>query len=62
MGKILVLSTGGTITMSLSEDGALLPDRDPEQILKSVSQVKEIADCDFRLICNVDSSNIQPAI
>lgn len=62
MGKILVLFAGGTITMSPDEHGALAPGEEPERIIKSFPQIAEIADCDFRLICNIDSSNIQPEI
>ncbi|HNT29504.1 MAG TPA: asparaginase [bacterium] len=62
MGKILVLFSGGTLSMAPNTDGVLAPSDNAETILKTVPGLREAADCDFELVCNIDSSNMQPEI
>jgi len=57
--KILLLTTGGTITAKDSGDG-LVPCLPSDEILRYVPEIKSFCEVDTKQILNIDSSNIQP--
>ena len=59
--KILLLATGGTIASLLSDHG-LRPGLNAEQILSFVPEIKEECDVDAVQVCNIDSTNMSPAV
>jgi L-asparaginase len=59
MKKILLLTTGGTITSKDSGDG-LVPAKSPNEILLYAPDIKTFCDVSIMQILNIDSSNIQP--
>ncbi len=59
MGKALVLFAGGTLAMEVGRDGALVSDQKPEKVLELLPDVSTIAECDFTMVSNLDSSNMQ---
>ena len=61
MKKILLIGTGGTIASGRTEEG-LKPILTAEDILSFVPDVKNFCDIDFLQVCNIDSSNMTPAI
>lgn len=61
MKKILLIGTGGTIASVRTEDG-LKPILTAEDILSFVPDVKDFCEIDFLQVCNIDSSNMTPAI
>lgn len=60
MKKILMLGTGGTIASELTPDG-LSPELTPEQLLRYVPGISEIAEVDCLELFNIDSTNMTPA-
>lgn len=59
---ILVLGTGGTITMAPAANGGLGPAADGAALLlPRISELAGVADLSFHSLGDVDSSNIQPA-
>ena len=61
MKKILIISYGGTIVMVVDEKRrAVVPAKDIETILKNVPKLKETADLEFKILSNVDSTNVTP--
>ncbi len=60
--RILILTTGGTITMLRNEDGSLSPCRDAGVLLERVPELRQIADIDLLALANIDSSNLQPGL
>ncbi len=60
--RILLLLTGGTITMVKDEAGILKPATSIQEILDTFPQMKEIAQIDAHAFCNIDSSNMTPSI
>ena len=60
--KILLLLTGGTITMVKDETGILKPASSIQEILNTFPQMKEIAQIEAQVFCNIDSSNMTPGI
>ena len=61
MKKILLIGTGGTIASGRTEEG-LKPILTAEDILSFVPDVKNFCEIDFLQVCNIDSSNMTPAI
>ena len=61
MKKILLIGTGGTIASGRTEEG-LKPILTAEDILSFVPDVKSFCEIDFLQVCNIDSSNMTPAI
>jgi L-asparaginase len=59
--RILIVTTGGTITMFAGEDGTLVPSGDSPGVLKRVPELGSIAELDFVTVGDDDSSNLQPA-
>ena len=60
MKKILMLGTGGTIASEMTPDG-LSPELTPEQLLRYVPGISEIAEVDCLELFNIDSTNMTPA-
>ena len=59
MKKLLMISTGGTISSTLTEDG-LAPGIKPEDMLKYLNEVDNICEIETHELLNIDSTNIQP--
>ena len=59
MKKILLLTTGGTITARDTGDG-LAPSLASDEILRHVPELKSFCEVTAKQILNIDSSNIQP--
>ena len=55
-----MLGTGGTIASELTPDG-LSPELTPEQLLRYVPGISEIAEVDCLELFNIDSTNMTPA-
>jgi L-asparaginase len=60
--RILILATGGTITMLRNEDGTLSPFREADVLLECVPELAQIAEVDLLALANIDSSNLQPGL
>lgn len=58
--KVLILTTGGTITMLRSDDGTLVPCRDAGILLERAPELRQLAEIDLMAVANIDSSNLQP--
>ena len=59
MKKLMILSTGGTIACTQTEDG-LIPTLTADDILAYAPNAKKIGRVETKTIFNLDSSNIQP--
>lgn len=59
--KILLLLTGGTITMK-EENGVFKPAHDIQDIIATFPRMKDIADISAHQICDIDSSNMSPRL
>jgi len=59
MKKLMILSTGGTIACTQTEEG-LIPTLSADDILSYAPEVKKLGQIDTKTILNLDSSNIQP--
>ena len=59
MKKLMILSTGGTIACTQTEDG-LVPTLSADDILTYAPYAKKLGQIETRTIFNLDSSNIQP--
>lgn len=65
MGKprILLILTGGTITMVQEpERGVLVPASKPDDLIAAVPHLQRMVDLDLRVISNIDSSDLQPEL
>ena len=60
MKHILMLGTGGTIASEMTSEG-LTPELTPEQLLRYVPAISELAKVDCLNLFNLDSTNITPA-
>ena len=60
--KILLLTTGGTITMLKSSNGALQPCEDAEKLIKAIPELSLLAEIEILPIVNIDSSNFTPQV
>jgi L-asparaginase len=58
--KILIISTGGTITMVKGADGVLAPIDNPRILRESVPEIGRIAETEILPLANIDSTNLQP--
>jgi L-asparaginase len=59
--KLLLLFAGGTIGMVHNQEtGALEPAASALELLQHIPELHEIAEIDFELVDNVDSSNMTP--
>ncbi len=60
MKKIMLIHTGGTFGMvPMKPSNTLAPSLIQDQILTHVPEIQKIADIDFDVVFNLDSSNIQ---
>ena len=59
MKKLMILSTGGTIACTQTEDG-LIPTLSADDILAYVPYAAKLGEIETKTILNLDSSNIQP--
>ena len=57
MKKLLLISTGGTIASTLTEDG-LVPTIRPEEMLKYLNGIEDICNIETHQLLNIDSTNI----
>jgi L-asparaginase/Glu-tRNA(Gln) amidotransferase subunit D len=57
--KILVLSLGGTIVSHMNPQGTYEPHPQPLDLFKEHTSIHEMADLDFKLVANVDSTNMK---
>src|SRR5512136_1200014 len=60
--RVLVLTTGGTITMMRQPDGTLVPYRESSMLLSRVPELAQIAEIDLLPVANIDSSNLDPSL
>ncbi|MBU1109238.1 MAG: asparaginase [Candidatus Riflebacteria bacterium] len=60
--RVLLVTTGGTITMLRGANGSLYPCEDAGQLLEKIPELKLLADIDILSLANVDSSDITPTI
>ena len=58
--KVLLVTTGGTITMFRNEEGSLSPCEDSGQLFEKIPELRQLADIDILHLTNLDSSNLQP--
>lgn len=58
--RVLLLTTGGTITMLRGETGSLQPCDDSSQLFKKIPELSMLAEIDILPLANLDSSNLQP--
>lgn len=58
--RILLVSTGGTITMLANGEGSLSPCLDAEQLLVRVPELRQLAEVDVLPLVSLDSTNLQP--
>ncbi len=60
--RILIVTTGGTITMLRARNGSLYPCEEAGKLLEKVPELRELADIDILPIANIDSSDLSPAL
>ena len=60
--KILLVTTGGTITMVRASDGTLASHPDTKTLMDYVPEIKTLAEVDILAVSNTDSSNLQPSL
>lgn len=58
--RIALLLTGGTLLMRAAEDGALEPAAYAHNLLSELPVLRRIADAELRVVCNLDSADMQP--
>lgn len=59
--RIALLLTGGTLLMRPAEGGALEPSAYTHNLLSELPVLKRIARADVRVVCNLDSADMQPS-
>jgi L-asparaginase len=60
--KVLLVTTGGTITMLRGETGSFVPCKDAERLIDKIPELSQLADIDILPLENVDSSNLYPEL
>jgi L-asparaginase len=60
--RILLVTTGGTLSMLKNEEGLLIPQKNIDGLLAKVPEVENLARVDILPLANIDSSNIQPEL
>lgn len=60
--RILLVTTGGTITMLRGTSGSLQPCKDSDKLIKKVPELDILADIDILPLVNLDSSNLYPKV
>lgn len=58
--RVLLITTGGTITMTKNDEGCLIPCNDLESFRSLVPELDTIAEVAILSLVNLDSANIQP--
>jgi len=58
--KICLIYTGGTIGMTRDAKGILSPPKNPGSFIDLAPELKSLADFDFKLLMNKDSTNMVP--
>jgi L-asparaginase len=58
--RILLVTTGGTITMCRTSEGGLASCEDAKSLLEMIPEISSIAEIDVLRVANTDSSNLQP--
>lgn len=58
--KVLLVTTGGTITMLRGANGALYPCEDAGHLIEKIPELNMLAEIDILPLANVDSSNLTP--
>ena len=61
MKKILMIGTGGTIASKATANG-LTPQLSSDEILEYIPRVSEFCEVDTLQLCNIDSTDITPAV
>ncbi|MBF0407265.1 MAG: asparaginase [Candidatus Riflebacteria bacterium] len=60
--RILLLTTGGTITMVTDPEKGLVPCSAADSIIQRIPEIAQLAEMDFLPLANTDSSNILPSL
>ena len=60
--RLLFLHTGGTLGMTAARPGPLAPGHYDQTVLPYVRGLEEFAEIDGQVVCNLDSSDMTPAI
>ncbi|HAE38629.1 MAG TPA: L-asparaginase 1 [Candidatus Riflebacteria bacterium] len=60
--RVLLVTTGGTITMLRGANGSLYPCEDAGKLLEYIPELSMLAEIDILPLANIDSSDITPAI
>lgn len=60
--RVLLVATGGTITMLRDASGSLHPCDNANKLLECVPELSVLADVDILTLANIDSSDITPSI
>ncbi|PKL49130.1 MAG: L-asparaginase 1 [Candidatus Riflebacteria bacterium HGW-Riflebacteria-2] len=60
--RVLLVTTGGTITMLRGANGSLYPCEDAGMLLERIPELNTLADIDILPLTSVDSSDITPAV
>jgi L-asparaginase len=58
--RVLMVTTGGTITMLRGATGSLQPCDDASELIARIPELKQLADLDILPLANFDSSNLSP--
>lgn len=58
--KVLIVSTGGTITMLKDSAGSLSPCENASALINKIPELENLADIDVLPLANIDSSNLTP--
>jgi L-asparaginase len=60
--KVLLITTGGTVSMQRNPEGSLSPFEDAGLLVKKIPELNQLAEIDMLPVANIDSSNIQPSL
>lgn len=60
--RVLMVTTGGTITMLRGANGSLYPCNDAGKLLERIPELNSLADIDILPLAKIDSSDITPSI
>ncbi len=60
MKSVLIIGTGGTISMKIGVAGTLVPSDSLDELLSVYPELKKLANLEFYKLMNIDSSNMQP--
>ncbi|MBF0547115.1 MAG: asparaginase [Candidatus Riflebacteria bacterium] len=60
--KILLLTTGGTITMVKDSEKGLVPCSQADSLIQRIPEISQLAEMDLLPLANIDSSNVLPSL